>query len=73
MNFRPDYIKIVHLEVTFKDHKIQLSDHFRSNKKLKHIIENTESIIQIPLEYWQTWCINQLSRFEHPYSKEIFP
>lgn len=35
MNFRPDYTGIVHLEVTFKDHKIQLSDHFKVNKKVK--------------------------------------
>ena len=39
---------IVHLEGTFKDHLVQLLDHFRANQKLMHI---RKEIIQMPLEH----------------------
>lgn len=42
--------KIVHLEGIFKDHSVQLSDHFRANQKLQH---TQEDIAHVPLERWQ--------------------
>ena len=51
---------------------VQLSDHFRSNQKLKHI----KGIIQMPLEHWQAWGIKHPSRkpipgYDKPHGKEI--
>lgn len=38
---------IIQLERTLKDHEVQLLDHFRTNQKLKHVVEG---IAQTPLE-----------------------
>lgn len=36
------------LEGTNKDHPVQLSDHFRDNRKLKHVIESaTQTSLQL--------------------------
>lgn len=46
---------IAHLEGTFKDHLVQLCDHFRTNQKLKCVTEGT---VQMPVE--QSWCTAHL-------------
>ena len=66
--------RIVHLEESFNNHWVQLPDHFRVNQKWKHI---NEGIVQMPVEHWQAWGINQLSKksvpeFSHPHGKEMF-
>lgn len=63
------------LEGAFKDHLVQLPDHFRAKQNLNHIIEG---IIQMSLKHWQTWGINHVPRqpvvvFDHPLNKENFP
>ena len=40
-------IRKVQLKETYKDHLVQLPEHFRGNQKLKHI---NESITEMPLE-----------------------
>lgn len=63
--------RTVQLERTFSD-QTQLPYQFRANQKLKHI----KDIIPLPLEHWQIWAINRLSRtlvpvFDHPHGQEI--
>lgn len=65
---------IVWLEGIFTDHQVWVPDHFKTNQKLKHVIEG---ILQIPLGHWQLWGISHLSKksvlvFDHPHSKEVF-
>lgn len=64
----------VTLEVTFKDHQVQLPEHFGAKWMLKHIAEGT---VHIPLEHWQARGTNHLTRkpipvFVHPHGKEMF-
>jgi len=35
----PQEYRILQLEGTFKDHQVQLPEHFKANQKLKHIIK----------------------------------
>lgn len=37
------------LEETFKDHPVQMPNHFRANQKLQHI---QEGIVHMPLGHW---------------------
>lgn len=56
------------MEGTYKDHKVQLSDHFRTNQKLTN---NIDGIVQKPPEHGQACGIDHLSgkpvpESEHP-------
>lgn len=69
---RMGWDRIVQLEEICNSHQVQLPDNFRTNQKLKYIIEG---IIQIPLEHWQEHVINYLFRmpvspFEPEHDKE---
>lgn len=60
------------MEGTFRD-QIQLPGHFRDNQKLRLI---TEDIVRMPLERWQAWGTNHLTRkpmtvSDHSHGKEF--
>jgi len=70
----PSQNRIVQLNGTYKDHPVHLSDHFRADQKLKHVIKG---IVLIPLKHSQAWGINHLPGkpvpgFEHPSVKKRF-
>lgn len=44
-----EWNRTVLLEGTFKEHQVQLPEHFGTNQKLKHA---TESILQMPFGHW---------------------
>lgn len=44
------YSRVVELKGTYKDYEVQLPDHFRTNQKLRHIIEYESSKIR------DVWC-----------------
>ena len=57
------------------DHPVQVPYQLRADQKLKHVVQ---AIVQMPLQHWQAWSINHLSRkpgavFDHPFSKEMLP
>jgi len=61
------------LEGTYKDHQVQLPDHFRAGQKLKRV---TKGMVQAPLKHCQDWGISQLCRkpvavFDHTLGKEM--
>jgi len=50
-------------------------DHVRARQKLK---DNNKGIVQMPLEHWQAWGINHITRkpvpvFDQSHGKEILP
>lgn len=52
-------IGVVQLEKIYKDHWVQLPDHFRTDQNLKYTIEG---ISQMSLERWWAWGTNHLTR-----------
>jgi len=63
------------MEETHNDHLVQLPDHFKADRKFKHVIKG---IFRRALKHWQAWGIDHLSRktvpvFDHPLSKEMLP
>jgi len=63
------------LEGNYKDHVVQLPDHFRAGQRLKRV---TKCMVQVLLKYCQAWGIDYLSRrsvvvFDHPVGKEMLP
>ena len=71
----PQFLNVINIlsENSFRIRIVQLADRFRASRKLKHITEGT---VQMSLEHWQIWGINNLSRntvaeSDHSQGKEI--
>lgn len=54
-----EWSSIGHVEGTYKGHQVPVSEHFRANQKLKHIINGS---IQMAVEHIQVWGISHLTR-----------
>lgn len=57
-------IRMSQLQETYSDHWVQILDQSRADWRLQNV---NKVIVQMPLEYWQVWGLDRLSRslFQH--------
>lgn len=57
-------IRMSQLQETYSDHWVQILDQSRADWRLQKV---NKVIVQMPLEYWQVWGLDRLSRslFQH--------